>query len=137
VTTPSLGVTNLTFLDVENVQSGSATVPAMKFSATELRPTGWAMTGACTSGVDGLSSQVIQVMPASVSGSLTGGVTLLLTSLVFTVDGTTYGYNPSSPPAGAPFPVLASTLTSVSMEAAAISAATVELPDLTQSTPFC
>ena len=58
MTTPSFGVTDLAFIDVENVQSGSATVPAMKFTATELRPSGWTATGTCTAGAGGLDFAV-------------------------------------------------------------------------------
>ena len=130
-------VTDLTFVDVETVQSGSSTMLAMKFTATELRPAGWTMTASCSPGADGLDSELTQIMPGSATGTLTGGVTLFLTGLAFTEDGTAYGFTPAAPPAGPPFPLAAGTLTDVSLVATTISAGSATFPGAVESAPFC
>ena len=109
----------------------------MKFTATELRPAGWTMTGSCAPGPDGLDSEWTQTMPDTATGTLSGEVTLFLTGLAFTEDGTAYGFTPSSPPAGLPFPVASGTLSEVSLVATSISAASATFPGAVESAPFC
>ena len=132
-----MAVTDLTFIDVELVQSGSSTVQVMKFTATELRPTGWTMTASCSPGAGGLDSELTTTMPSSATGTLTGGVTLFLTGLAFTESGILYGFTPASPPTGLPFPVASDTLTGVSLVATTISAGSATFPGAVESAPFC
>ena len=132
-----MAVTDLTFVDVETVQSGGSMVSVMKFTATELRPTGWTMTGSCSPGADGLDSEVTQTMPVSATGTLSGDVTLFLTGFAFTEDGAAYGFTPASPPVGSPFPVASGTLTGVSLVATTISAGTATFPGAVESAPYC
>lgn len=136
LSTPALDVVDLTYAGATTIASGSITsLPVLEFTATSLAASSGGTSAAsltmqspCTTD-NGMSFAQVLTVPSTSSAGFSGAVTLYVTSIDFTYLGTAYSFTAAAPPASFG-PVAAGQLTTVSMVAAHLAAASTVLPEM-------
>jgi len=138
VETAALDVTNLAFSGTQTVTSGTVSLTVLRFTADSAVLNGMTREDPCFSG--GAATQhwkVEHVVPATATASLSGAVTLLATSLAYTLPGgATVTYDATNlPPVGV---LLASgTLAAVQITATSLIATSAVVQQLSTQVTTC
>lgn len=128
VTSPSIAVSGFAYEGLRTLDTPTGSVTVMVFT----------MSGASWASLStevGCSGAPLRMTGGS--GSAPDGLTLRATSFSATVGGTAVTYTPSSPPADQPLPGGSGTLTSVSIDAADLTAPGLEVADTTVAPGQC
>jgi hypothetical protein len=101
VESPAMDVTNLAFVGTQTVTSGGASLTVLQFTADAATLNGLTLSDPCfTSAAVTQRWKVVHSVPAGSTAVLSGGVTLLATSLSFTpLGGSTVTYDATTLPA--------------------------------------
>lgn len=136
LTASSATFTGLVFDGVVTVETTAGEVRSLQLTSSSARLTGLGLHSACRP-VDG-SAQNLRTDSATSAGSTStaeAGFTLYALSVTATTGGATVTWTPDSPP---PAQALGDpTLTDLTIELATLSAPSLSVPELRQSTSFC
>jgi hypothetical protein len=101
----------------------------LKFTVSGGTFSGLEITSACQTAV---------ALDTSASGSSTmTAATWDVTAITFTLSGTTYTFDPSSPPSGAPFPISAASLTALHLNGLELAMTTLAMQGASESASSC
>ena len=131
VSSPEVDVSDLTLTALAPVTIGGVTTTIMEFTMTAATMRGMELDGACRSSI-----AVETSVAAPNTAAMTGSILLDLTSLTFTLGGTTYTFTPDAPPPVG-FSLPSATLMSVTMNGVNLQASNVAAHDLSTKVVAC